>query len=104
MEINNWLKTIAFAVSMLTVGCNTTSNIRLTDNVRKVITYETDKKIKVVRETIEMEDPVHFGQWWEAKKISVKTYEFTSKGLKNKRQFEDEQMFLDAGNASDDGY
>ena len=86
------------------MGCNTISNIQITDNVRKVITYESNKKIKVVSEKIEMEDLLNPGQWWQAKKISRETYAFTAKGIASKKLFEDEQMSLDYGDSGNDGY
>lgn len=98
------VKTLAITLAMLTVGCNTTSNVKITDTVRKVITYETDKKVRVVGEKIEMKDPINFGQWWEAKKISDGNYAFTGKGMENKKRFEDQQMSVDDGGSGDDGY
>ena len=35
-----------------------------------------------------MEDPLNYGQWWEAKKISDGTYAFTVKGLASKKTYE----------------
>ena len=104
MNKQTWLRTVIFPVCLLMVGCNTTSNVRITDTVRKVITYETDKKVNVVGEKIEMEDPINLGQWWDAKKIPGGTYAFTATGLENKKMFEDQQNFLGADDAGGDGY
>ena len=104
MDKKIWVQTLAIAFYMLTVGCNTTSNVRITDTVRKVVTYETDKKVRVLGEKIEMEDPINSGQWWEAKKISGGSYVFTAKGMENKKRFEDQQTSVDEGGSGDDGY
>ena len=104
MDKKIWVQTLAIAFCMLTVGCNTTSNVRITDTVRKVVTYETDKKVRVLGEKIEMEDPINSGQWWEAKKISGGSYVFTAKGMENKKRFEDQQTSVDEGGSGDDGY
>ena len=95
------VKMIAVAFCFLTVGCKTTSQVSIMDNVRKVITYETDKRLKVVSEKIEMEDGYNPGQWWEAKKISKNNYVFTATGIANKRMFEEAQI---AGDAIGGGY
>jgi hypothetical protein len=104
MNKQTCLRTVIFPLCFLMVGCNTTSNVRITDTVRKVITYETDKKVNVVGEKIEMEDPINLGQWWDAKKIPGGTYAFTATGLENKKMFEDQQNFLGANDAGGDGY
>ena len=99
-----WSKGLAISVCILTMGCNTISNIQITDNVRKVVTYESNKKIKVVSEKIEMEDPLNHGQWWQAKKTSNGIYAFTAKGIASKKLSEDDQMSLDYGDSGNDGY
>jgi hypothetical protein len=104
MNRQNWYSAVIFSLCLLMLGCNTTSNVRITDTVRKVITYETDKKVRVVGEKIEMEDPINFGQWWEAKKISGNTYAFTDSGMKNKKMFEDQQLSADDGGGDGGGY
>mgnify|MGYP001568461492 CR=1 FL=1 len=104
MNRQTWYSTVIFPLCLLMVGCNTTSNVKITDTVRKVITYETDKKAKVVGEKIEMEDPIILGQWWEANKFQAETYAFTATGIENKKMFEDQQNFLEADGAGGDGY
>ena len=94
-----WSKGLVIIIGILTMGCNTTSNIQIMDNVRKVITYASEKKVKVVSEKIEMKDLLNHGQWWEAKKISRETYAFTAKGVARKKSFEDEQISGDSSNA-----
>ena len=91
---------LVISLSVLTIGCNTISYSTLGDNVRKVIVYQTDNRLKIVSEKIEMEDPLNYGQWWEAKKVPDGTYALTVKGLASKKSYEDGQVSV--GNM--DGY
>ena len=93
---------LAILICVATIGCNTISYSTLGDNVRKATVYQSDKKIRIVSEKIEMEDPLNYGQWWEAEKTSEGIYAFTVKGLANKQTYEDDQASL--GNTDGDGY
>ena len=85
---------LVISLCVLTIGCNTISYRMLGDNVRKVLVYQSDNKLKIVSEKTEMEDPVNYGQWWEAKKVPDGTYVFTVKGLISKESYEDGQVSL----------
>jgi hypothetical protein len=54
-----------------------------------------------VSEKYEMEDPLNFGQWWDAKQMSQGNFAFTARGLANKKSFEDNQ---ESGDSGDGGY
>jgi hypothetical protein len=96
-----WSRSLVCAFCLIILGCNTVSNVRIRDDVRKVITYDSNKKIKVVSEKYEMEDPLNFGQWWDAKQMSQGNFSFTARGLANKKSFEDNQK---SGDSGDGGY
>jgi hypothetical protein len=104
MKKNVWSRILLVLICVTIGACKTTSIVSVSDNVRRVITYDSNKKISVTNEEIELADPINIGQWWKAKKSLQGVYTFTAKGISDRQAYEDDLSAMDAAGSVSGGY